>query len=673
MSFLYPQFLWALSLLAIPIIVHLFNFRRYKKVYFTNVQFLKDMKEQTTTRSRLKHLLVLFSRLLAVSFLVFAFAQPFIPKNKNDVEKTSKVVSVYIDNSFSMDAVGEEQSLVETAKRKAADIANAYSAETQFQLITNDFEGRHQRLLSRDEFITAIDEVKISPASHKLSEVVSRQKQALNQSTAETKLVYLLSDYQENITDLVEDSSIIVNMVPIESNRGMNVAIDSCWFISPVQMLNQTATLLVSITNHGEEAVENGNITLHVNDKTTAISDFTVAAHETVTDTLSFTISETGWQKTEVTIEDFPITFDDQYYLCFHVAEKINLLSISEQTENPYINAMFADNNFFALTNNNSGQLDYSSFNQYQLIVITSLKTISSGLAFQLKEYLNSGGSVLIFPHALADKNSYNTFLSSVNASTLGDWNTTTKQVSKINTEQEIFKDVFDEIKENINLPSAKSSFSFISNARSGEEPLLKFSDNTSFLSKFGIEKGSLYLCASPLDQEITDLPVHAIFVPMIYKMAINGIRSGKLSYTIGKDNLVEVTDQTEHGETGYKIKGETIEFTPSRNVAAGKLRLGIEGQIQQSGFYEIIIDDAENAEQFAENYDRKESVMKFYSAEQLKEQFENDHRNIIESAGEDFSVAVAEMNHGNALWKLCVIFTLLFLAIEILLLRFLR
>lgn len=673
MSFLYPQFLWALSLLAIPIIVHLFNFRRYKKVYFTNVQFLKDMKEQTTTRSRLKHLLVLFSRLLAVAFLVFAFAQPFIPKNNNDLEKTSKVVSVYIDNSFSMDAVGEEQSLVETAKRKAPEIANAYSAETQFQLITNDFEGRHQRLLSRDEFITALDEVKISPASRKISEVISRQKQALSQSSAESKLVYLLSDFQENISDPEEDSSITTYMVPIESNRGMNVAIDSCWFASPVQMLNQTTTLLVSITNHGEEKVENGNITLHVNDKTTAISDFTVAANETVIDTLSFTISEPGWLKTEVTIEDFPITFDDQYFLCFHVAEKINLLAIGEQNENPYIKAMFSGNSFFSLTNNNSGQLDYSSFGQYQLIVLTSLKTISSGLAFQLKEYLNSGGSVLIFPDAQADKNSYNAFLSSVNASTLGDWSTTTKQVSKINTEQEIFKDVFDEIKENINLPSAKASFNFISNARSGEEPLLKFSDNASFLSKFGIEKGSLYLCASPLDKEITDLPVHAIFVPMIYKMAINGIRSGKLSYTIGKDNLVEVTDQTEHGQAGYKIKGESIEFTPSRNIVAGKLMLGIEGQIRQSGFYEISIADGENAEQFAENYDRKESVMKFYSAEQLKELFENDHRNIIESAGDDFSVAVAEMNHGNALWKLCIIFTLSFLAIEILLLRFLR
>ena len=76
MEFLYPGFLLALLALAIPIILHLFYFRRFKKVYFTNVRFLKEVKEQTSARSKLRNLLVLLMRLLAVAMLVFAFAQP---------------------------------------------------------------------------------------------------------------------------------------------------------------------------------------------------------------------------------------------------------------------------------------------------------------------------------------------------------------------------------------------------------------------------------------------------------------------------------------------------------------------------------------------------------------------------------------------------------------------
>ena len=45
-SFLYPSFLWALLFVAAPIILHLFNFRKFKKVYFSNVSLLKEIKEE---------------------------------------------------------------------------------------------------------------------------------------------------------------------------------------------------------------------------------------------------------------------------------------------------------------------------------------------------------------------------------------------------------------------------------------------------------------------------------------------------------------------------------------------------------------------------------------------------------------------------------------------------
>ena len=79
MKLLYPEFLWALFALSIPIIIHLFNFRKFTKVYFSNIELLKEVKLETKSKSRLKHLLILLIRLLLVTFLVFAFAQPYIP------------------------------------------------------------------------------------------------------------------------------------------------------------------------------------------------------------------------------------------------------------------------------------------------------------------------------------------------------------------------------------------------------------------------------------------------------------------------------------------------------------------------------------------------------------------------------------------------------------------
>ena len=117
MNFLYPGFLFALLTIAIPIVIHLFNFRKFKKVYFSNVQFLKEAKEQNSSREKLKHLLVLLCRVLAIIFLVLAFARPFISSGDGFSPSARNVVNIYIDNSYSMETVNKEGSLLDEAKR----------------------------------------------------------------------------------------------------------------------------------------------------------------------------------------------------------------------------------------------------------------------------------------------------------------------------------------------------------------------------------------------------------------------------------------------------------------------------------------------------------------------------------------------------------------------------
>jgi hypothetical protein len=218
MQFVYPGFLWALAFLAIPIIIHLFYFRRFRKVMFTNVRFLRELKEERSSRQRLRNLLVLAMRLLALGLLVLAFAQPFIPQS-DTVKAGRKAVSIFIDNSFSMAALSEDVPLVEKAKQRARELVKAYTLEDRFQIITNDFEGRHQRLLSQEEALALIDEIELSPASRKLSLVLSRQQQALATADTDLRLAYQISDFQRQVTDLasVRDTSVELSLVPLLS------------------------------------------------------------------------------------------------------------------------------------------------------------------------------------------------------------------------------------------------------------------------------------------------------------------------------------------------------------------------------------------------------------------------------------------------------------------------
>ncbi len=80
MHFIHPWYLTGLLALAIPIIIHLFNFHRYKKIYFTNVRFLEVLQTETRRTSRLRNIILLLLRMLFITAVVLAFAQPYFGK-----------------------------------------------------------------------------------------------------------------------------------------------------------------------------------------------------------------------------------------------------------------------------------------------------------------------------------------------------------------------------------------------------------------------------------------------------------------------------------------------------------------------------------------------------------------------------------------------------------------
>ena len=95
MTYQNPHLLYALFAIAIPIIIHLFNFRKHKTIYFSSIRFLKEIKEENKKKSKLKNILILLSRILAIAFLVLAFSKPYIPiKNQQKTEN----IFIYIDN-----------------------------------------------------------------------------------------------------------------------------------------------------------------------------------------------------------------------------------------------------------------------------------------------------------------------------------------------------------------------------------------------------------------------------------------------------------------------------------------------------------------------------------------------------------------------------------------------
>ena len=284
MQFLSPLFLIGLAAVAIPIVVHLFNFRRYKKVYFSNVELLRQLESETQKQSKLKQLLVLALRIMCIIFIVLAFAQPIIPTDKSRaIAVGNQYVSVYIDNSFSMEATTADGTKLDMAKRKAHEIAAAYSATDRLQLITNDIEGRHFRFVSPDDFSALVDEVAISPASNTIADIIDKQYNFLGTNGGESKSTYIISDFQRSATDfgsMPSDSGIAATtLIPIPSTNVGNIYIDSASLSSPILQVGNTATLYVHIHNTGNAAVEKVPVKLFIEGKQRAIARRQLRVH----------------------------------------------------------------------------------------------------------------------------------------------------------------------------------------------------------------------------------------------------------------------------------------------------------------------------------------------------------------------------------------------------------
>ena len=671
MNFLYPGFLFALLAVLIPVIIHLFNFRKFKRVYFSNVSFLKEVKEQNSSRERLKNLLILASRILAIVFLVLAFARPFISSNAETNKSNGNIVSIYLDNSYSMDAVNKEGSLLDEAKRRAKEIVKTYQLNDRFQLLTNVFEGKHQRLLNADEFLQAIEDVRISPASRNLQQVVNRQQGVF--TGVSNRFAYVISDFQQNFAgkeSIKKDPQTRLALVKLSANELPNISVDSVWFVSPVHQPNTSEKIVVRLKNFGNEDAKNVPLKLSINNQQKAIGSINVAAGAIAIDTLSYSGLALGWQKGMLSIKDFPLTFDDDLNFSFNVNANQQILSINGDKVGKYVEALFNADSYFKLTSVSENNINYSSLSNYSLIVLNGLSQPSTGLAQELKTYVTNGGSVVVFPSTTVDMNTYSSFLTALNLPAANNMISVQTKVAQIELKHPLFKDVFETLPKNLDLPTVNRYFTYAENSRASKENLLILPAGKSFLARYAISTGQVFLTATGLDEQDGNLSKHPLFVPLMYKIAFESAKDQPLFYTISKDNVITLPTVKLGANQSLKLLGDGFEVIPDVSHQNGKTLLYVADQIQKAGFYAVKKADSTLAV-VAFNDDRTESNMKYDTQTDLEDRFGTQKIHFIDVKKENISSAIAEKNNGTELWKLCLILSLVFIAIEILLVRF--
>ena len=724
MNFVYPQFLWGLLALSIPIIIHLFNFRRTRKVYFSNNYFLKNVKEATTSKLKVKHLLILLARLLFITFLVITFAQPFLPgeESADSGNNAEKLVYIYLDNSLSMSSeLSSNVRGIDLGVNYIEEIISLYPRNTQYKFLTNEFGSFSRVPKSSDELSELIAGVDLTGVARSGEEVMSKIQSdiaadAFGSASTRESDIYVISDFQRstfgNPEVFSQDTVNRFKLVPISTTYESNVYIDSVYLANPFVLAEEANELAVALRNDGEQDITDQIVRLLINEEQVASASLDLASNAsgTVRFTLNFPLQQNN--RCQLVFEDYPVTFDNQFFFTLNLGDKISVLEIKPGIQNrgpaavSSIAQVYANDNVFDLLSYSIDNLDYSLIESSDMVVLNELGNTSDeanrAVIPYLRDYLADGGHVLYIPPATADLSflqeiTGNTGISAERIIVPDTVEVDRMTLSNPDLANPFFEGMFEGKSENFAMPAAEQ----IMQHNLQGAPLLRYRSGDPYLmvlSKRYISANipagdQLYFFATPLRDEFTEIQRHAIFVPVMYRLAsLSKSMNNDLYYYIDNPTIALETSGFEESELEepsnaparryiYKMVQGEEEVIPTQRVVSGRLLMEIPQDVVRSGFYELLraeenslTEDALSVMTLSFNVDESESLVDQYNLDDLETIFEESSNvNLYEADDvEEFAEIISSEQTSQALWKYTLLLALFFLLTEILLIRFL-
>jgi hypothetical protein len=665
MQFLYPNILWGLFALAIPIAIHLFNLRRYKTVYFSDTRFLKEVQQSTNRQRKLKEWLVLISRLLLILFLVFAFARPYLPVADSNLDESRIVVA--IDNSASTQVGTEARKPIEKAKQMAMKLLDELPSETEVALI-------HAGSQSPGSF-QSIEEVSYLignlSAVDRAFDITS-----VNWNDLDAGTIYLFSDLQKNTLDaqaLLTDSTKIIIIPTIEDADAQmaNLSIDSVWIDAPILLAGQEVPIYFSVKNH---SLTNTEVTAEL--LTNKLPEITLAGTVMAESDSVFSATLTqltrGFNTLEINLKNDEVAFDNRYYGAYYLPIANNVVEIYETSPNPIIGNLFSSSEFEFASMRATG-VNNSLLTDADLIIINEVTSISSGLESILIQ-ASSSANLLIIPPADKAQN-LNPLCRKLGVQQYGRIDTATLASNRVNTTDPYFADVFSGSLNQAYWPTANQHYKLTGSAQLPTFRLMELANGDAFFIRYTNGQTNILQLTTTLGSSFSDIATHPVIVPLFIKALLkrNNI-SGFTGYA-GSEQRFDLELAEPAGEQPIQLAQGVNTFIPRQRINGKQVQLLVGDEITRKGFYQLQ-SQATNVGQLAFNIPVHESDLERFTIDNLNQWLEvNNLTNIdvIKGTKDTIQNAISEYRQGVQLWRYALMLALLFLLLEIMLLRFLK
>ncbi|MBU2905416.1 BatA domain-containing protein [Arenibacter algicola] len=640
MLFKHPELLWALLLLLIPIFIHLFQLRRFKKTPFTNVKILKKVVAESRKSNSLKKWLLLFTRLLLLTALIIAFAQPFIPGKS--ALKSNEIV-IYLDNSLSMQAKMGTATLLENMVQG---ILKSVPEENIFTLFTNDKIFREVRIGDIKNDLLALP---YSNNQLQLKEINLKAKTLFSEAVGAQKDLVLISDFQKRIGPSSTDSLPDINrhLVKMTPENLVNISIDTV-FINSISSENLDLKSILS-TNaeldntpvslyNGEKLIAKTSVTFNKNKKGEVI--FTIPANELING--------------EILISDSGLNYDNQLYFNLAKQDKIKVLSVGD-ADSDFLRRIY-DKEVFQYSNLSLKSLNYSLLESQNLIILNELNAVPIALQNALQAFKNAGGSLAVIPSGQANMENYNSFLMGLSNTMLISSVMEERKISQIAFAHPLYKNVFEKEVTNFQYPSVNSFYSI----KSAKPKILSYQSGDPFL----VGEDGTYLFTAPISKENSNILNSPLIVPTLYNMGMASLKIPRIYEMIGSKTSVDIPVNLTKDRI-LKVSQKDFEFIPFQQSFTNKTTLTFDDYPEISGIYNIT-DEGKIIKNISFNFPREESQLHYMDLDELNASSKNNNISaLFQNIEKDNSI--------NELWKWFVILALAFIFIEVLIQKFLK
>jgi hypothetical protein len=581
MQLQYPELLWGLLLLILPILVHLLQLRRYRKTPFTNVKVLQKIFSESNRSSQLKKWLLLLMRLGLISALVIAFCKPYIPSETIDNKKD---IVVYLDNSFSMQARWKNSNLLE---HSVQEILQNFPEDLRFSFLTQSESFTRVRTRDLQQKLLNLE---FSPTTLTAEEIQLRTSTLFSGVDSAEQELWVFSDFTGWNTQAWENwNGPQVKAIPMEAEARKNISIDSAYI---GQTGLETLDLVVRLTSDSE--LDNSAISLY--DKGILIAKTGVGPRAGDGLEARFTIPADTELAGTLQVSDTDLFYDNTLYVSLSKPGKIRVLSIGAASAD-YLGRIFTSDTFI-FSQSTLRELDYSTLEQQHLIILNELETLPASLGTALKDFAEQAGNLIVIPSENAQTPSFNGLLRSFGGG-LGERSDTETLITSIQFEHPVFKDVFEKEIRNFEYPKTRMHYTI----QGGFQPIIDFQDGSPFLAG----RDGIYVFAAPLSGENSNFRKSPLIVPTFYSIGRGSLPRADLYFQIGQNAVLDLEVALQEDEI-LKLQAPEYDFIPLQQSFSRKTRLYFGPEPELSGNYNIEY-RGDTLQYVSFNYPRLESV----------------------------------------------------------------